>query len=119
MGIEPLYLHDWDKIEDLKKDFELTDSELSGVNIILASYTFIAYEGLAFVLFEKNGRLYEVNGSHCSCYELDGQWKPEEADLKELRNRIIKGGLGKGCGGKDLFASKLLNVISTLESKSY
>jgi hypothetical protein len=77
-----------DSLEQLKYDFEITDEDLEGINIILADYTYEYYSGNAFVLFEKDGKLYEVNGSHCSCYGLEGQWTYEEVLLEELKNRI-------------------------------
>lgn len=56
-------------------------------NIIAASYDIDGYEGYAFVLYKQKGKLYEVNGSHCSCYGLEGQWQPEETSLAVLKMR--------------------------------
>lgn len=55
--------------------------------IILAAYGGGSYNGDAFVLFERDGKLYEVNGSHCSCYGLEDQWKPEETSWAALAMR--------------------------------
>jgi hypothetical protein len=66
--------------EDIKKFFRLTPKqaqELNSSDILLAAYDTCRYEGDAIVIFEKNGKLYEVRGSHCSCYGLEGQWDPE------------------------------------------
>lgn len=98
----PIYLEDWAKtrwetemgINGLKSDFEITDVDLNGVEILLAYYSY-ENSGEAFVLFRKDGVLYEVNGSHCSCYGLEGQWKPEEVMLEELEHRTVKGEFGK------------------------
>ena len=46
--------------------------------ILFASYGGCSYAGDALVLFERDGKLFEVNGSHGSCYGLEGQWNPEE-----------------------------------------
>lgn len=100
--IKPIYLHDWDDtgwegrtgLEALKNDFKITDEDLQGVQILLASYTYRDYEGDAFVLFAKDGKLFEVNGSHCSCYGLEGQWDPEEANIEELFHRLDAGYFG-------------------------
>lgn len=54
---------------------------------LVARYDQECYEGSAFVLFRKDGKLYEVHGSHCSCYGLEGQWAPEETDWKALAMR--------------------------------
>ncbi len=90
---QPVYLHEWSK-EQLFQDFEGYDAEgterdltqWKDCKILFASYTYIDYSGNAFVLFEKNGELFEVNGSHCSCYGLEGQFEPEKTNLLELKN---------------------------------
>lgn len=56
--------------------------------ILFASYDTDDYPGDAFVLFERGGVLFEVNGSHCSCYGLEGQWKPEETSWAALALRV-------------------------------
>jgi len=88
-----LYLNDWvgEGIEGLMRDYSIDPQDLEGVNIILADYSYQDYEGNSFVLFEKAGKLYEVNGGHCSCYGLEGQWEPEEVLLEELLNRAKNG----------------------------
>ena len=65
--------------------------------ILFATYTYENYEGSAWVLFynEEDGKLYEVNGSHCSCYGLEGQWEPEETTLDALALRLKEGKLGE------------------------
>ncbi len=106
--MEPIFLNDWaqnnwdDKkgLEALKSDFEISDADLVDVEILLASYTCEYYDGDAFVLFRKDGKYYEVNGSHCSCYGLEGQWEPEEANLKELYHRITDGTWGEYRGNE-------------------
>ena len=59
--------------------------------MLFAVYELGNYEGHAFVLFEMNGKLYEVHGSHCLCYGLENQWDFEEVVLKELERRITTG----------------------------
>lgn len=85
-----MYLNDWKdvEIEGVKSDFCIDDSKLSGAEIILASYTYEDYNGSAFVLFRKDGKLFEVNGGHCSCYGLEDQWDPEETTAEALLSRI-------------------------------
>lgn len=97
-----MFLHDWKDsgIEGMKSDFGIGDAELEGVTVLLASYTFECYAGEAFVLFERGGKLYEVHGSHCSCYGLSEssysgdsttQWQPEETSIDALLHRLDKG----------------------------
>jgi hypothetical protein len=91
--------------------------EYQGVEILLASYGQGNYEGDAFVLFRKDGKLYEVNGGHCSCYGLEGQWEPEETTVDALRYRVEHGSLGSGnyCGND--FAPELTKLLDALASE--
>lgn len=88
--MESIYLNDWKDAgrEGMREDFAISDEELRGIEVLLASYTYEDYEGSAFVLFRKNGKLFEVNGGHCSCYGLEGQWEPEETSVESLKHRL-------------------------------
>ena len=52
--------------------------------IIYANYDVYGYEGSAFVVFEHDGDLFEVHGSHCSCFGLEGQWSPEPTSWEAI-----------------------------------
>lgn len=95
-----MFLHDWAPgsdnydghgLEGLKAGFEIGDDMLVGVDILLASYSYENYYGDAFVLFKRDGKLWEVNASHCSCYGLEGQWEPEETSVESIERRISTG----------------------------
>lgn len=129
MTYEPIYLEDWDSpdweqragIGSLKYNFQIDDSDLEGVEILLAYYSYEDYEGIAFVLFRKDGKLYEVNGSHCSCYGLEDQWQPEEVMLEELENRVTEGtfGLGYSYGDEErpnYYNKELKEIIKNLKN---
>ena len=121
-----MFLNNWDCLEDMKGDFwpkgEIgfsegrTERELEGVEIVLASYGTPSYEGYAFVLFKKDGKLYEVNASHCSCYGLEGQWEPERTSVEDLLYRVEKGRLGVGDYDENPFAIELLGILRGLSS---
>lgn len=96
---------------------ELKDKKWD-INVLLASYGNANYEGGAFVLFEKDGKLFEVNGGHCSCYGLEGQWEPEETTAEALQHRLDKGELGKDSYCDNEFHSELLQVLSDLSGKA-
>lgn len=87
--------------EELAGSFSVSLASLKNSNIIYANYETMDYDGYAFVLYEENGHFYEVNGSHCSCYGLEGQWEPEETNLEVLQHRIEKGNLRKNLNGYD------------------
>lgn len=57
--------------------------------IIFAAYGTGSYNGEALVVYRRDKKLYEVNGSHCSCYGLEGQWKPEETSKVALGMRKL------------------------------
>ena len=83
------YFGSWSCKEDVARDFHVL-VECVG-DVLFAWYGLGDYEGSAFVLFELNGKLYEVHGSHCSCYGLEECWNPEESDVEAL-TRIWKDG---------------------------
>jgi hypothetical protein len=134
---EPIFLHNWKSKIDMIGDFEdiymneddyksekapYANVELweekkvsmtkaikryENKNILFASYGQDNYQGDAWVLFEENGKLFEVNGGHCSCYGLEGQWEAEEVVLAELENRLTKGTFGKDFYSDNEFADEL------------
>lgn len=76
-----------DGLEQMVRDFSIAPEDIKGAEFFLASYTYEDYEGRAFVLFRRDGKLWEVHGSHCSCYGLEGQWDPEETTMEALEKR--------------------------------
>lgn len=129
----PVYLHNWKEKVDVIADFEgvyITNEDWSeenkkiiteilekykDVNILFASYGTDNWSGDAFVLFKENGTLYEVNGSHCSCYGLEGRWQPEEVYLPELENRLVKGTFGEDDWSGNEFKAELIKFLGISE----
>jgi hypothetical protein len=66
---------------------------LEGATLIASIYETEWYEGRAFVLYEKDGKLYEVNGCHCSWHGLEGQWEPSRTTWGAIAMRKF-GGIG-------------------------
>jgi hypothetical protein len=85
-----------------------------GIEVLLASYGYENYSGDAFVLFRKAGKLYEVNGSHCSCYGLEGQWEPEETTKESLLHRLNNGSVGNDEYSGNQYAAELRMVLERL-----
>lgn len=83
----------FENVEDIEYNFACKDA-LKDAEVLFAVYDTGCYEGSAFVLFRKDGKLYEVNGSHCSCYGLEDQWDPEETLVESLEHRLEQGQLG-------------------------
>jgi hypothetical protein len=78
---------------DIAREFQIEEQSLKNDKILIASYATGNYEGSSFVLFERAGKLYEVNAGHCSCYGLEGQWSEEETSVESLQHRLEKGNL--------------------------
>jgi len=93
----PMIFGVWKSVEDVNHSFSYHDPPLQELvhkdELLFAGY-WCEYDGHAFVLFRRRGRLYEVNGSHCSCMGLEGQWEPEETTKKALLYRLDHGTLG-------------------------
>lgn len=74
---------------DVISKFEVPPGTFDGV-ILVAQYSFECYDGSADVLFRgADGFLYEVHGSHCSCFGLENQWEPELVEVNEFRQRVM------------------------------
>ncbi len=68
-----VFINDWagEDIADMMNDFGTDESDWEGATILLASYIGRDWIGKAFVLFEREGELYEINAIHCSCHGLE------------------------------------------------
>lgn len=117
---DPVFMNDWSNKESVLFDFGWSwDDEKEqefvekhkDANILFASYGQANYSGDAWVLFEKNGKLYEVNGGHCSCYGLEGQWNPDEVMLEELENRLVNGTFGEDDWSDNNFKEELCKFL--------
>jgi len=62
--------------------------------VLLADYYTGNYEGDALVVYRQGDKYFTVEGSHCSCFGLEGQWKPEEYDEKTFSEMV-----GRKLGG--------------------
>lgn len=81
---------------EVAEDWEAGDIEarskilkvLTGAMVLHHAYTSGGYDGSCLTIYFKAGKLYEVYGSHCSCFGLEDQWDPEETTLGAIRSRI-------------------------------
>jgi hypothetical protein len=80
------YFGSWTKKEDVIDAFDVNyyeKKEIDNADIIVAVYSEGSYDGSAFILFRKDGHLFEVNDSHCSCNGLNN-WQPEVTTKEAL-----------------------------------
>jgi len=82
-----IYMGLFEDMENVFNNFSVSEENRAGIDIIFAAYEYEDYSGSAFVIFLKEGILYEVHGGHCSCNGLEGQWEPEETSLEALMFR--------------------------------
>lgn len=83
------YYEDFSSWEDVQSNYQMSEEEPD--DIYFADYTYENYTGDSTVIYRRGEKIYEVNGSHCSCYGLEGQWEPEEYtidEFKRLANRV-------------------------------
>jgi len=106
----------WEQRE--KEELARRKESLKDVNILFAVYQPGCYCGDAFVLYEENNNLYEVNASHCSCHGLEGQWNPEETTPQEIRYRVKNGALGKWHDYGIDYKPIILEVLDQFEQKT-
>ena len=111
-----VFLGNWGGISDVARDFQCDETELEGSDFIIAGYSYEDYSGSAYVLFEKDGKVYEVSGGHCSCDGLEGQWEPYEMTAEAI-SHILE----NGCYYRDYFpqiADELRRWINRRKRKS-
>src|SRR5882672_4018847 len=103
-----MYLSEFANVEDIVKNYSAPNDILDGADVLLAWYGYGDYCGDAFVLYRKNGALFEVNGSHCSCSGLEGQWIPEETSWEALKLRNVR----SSCDGAETAQNELNKLVN-------
>lgn len=114
-GVDVLSLADFAGMDEaaikakIAEDFGIGPDQLDGCEIVVA-YMSVGDWGCdsgAFIVFRKEGALYEVNGSHCSCHGFSEasygggptQWQPELVpDVASITQRED---WALACGGYD------------------
>lgn len=85
------YFGEFNGVEDVIANFAgSSEEDLNEAVVIAAIYSHESYEGSAMVVYRKDGKLYEVHGSHCSCNGLEDCWSPEETTYEALYDRLSK-----------------------------
>ena len=77
---------------------------------VFAVYEQGNYEGSALVLFAKDGKMFSVEGSHCSCYGLEGQWEPHSESKETILKQATESSWGLWEANKDAILRFLAEV---------
>ena len=86
------YFQKFSDVESVRSEFKIGEDALKDEEVLIAWYGYGSYSGGALVLFQRDGVLYEVSGSHCSCDGLEGQWEPSEVTWDQLAMRPLNDG---------------------------
>lgn len=103
--------------EERKNKMSKALEKYENINILFAFYGIDDYCGEAFVLLEKNGGLFEVNASHCSCMGLEYQFDLEPTTLESLELRLTRGTFGASNCEDDNFATQLKEFLGITQKQ--
>lgn len=83
----------------LKESWQAEDIWLKNIDILIAYESVGSWgcDSSGYFLLRQGRTLYEVHGSHCSCYGFEDQFKPEVTTLGYLRSDKFS----FSCGGYD------------------
>jgi hypothetical protein len=81
-------------VDDIMLAFQVSEDDLitdDQVVFAVVDEQSDEYNGSAWIVFHHNGQLYEVHGSHCSCYGFEAQWIPSGTSEKFVLSQIEQG----------------------------
>jgi len=79
------YINDSEEYDQVENS--IIEKDLEGAELLVSIGNSYGYEEEMLVIYEKDGRLYIVEASHCSCYDFSGQWSPSEYSYKAMLMR--------------------------------
>lgn len=115
--------------DELASQFNIERASLDGCQIEVAYISVGDYgcDSSAFIVFRRDGELYEVNGSHCSCHgfgeqDYSGtaitQWQPEHIPVECIKDVIAREEWSLAGGGYDydkaVNAARIREHLTTL-----
>lgn len=71
--------------EDVASEFDIDKSILQDVEFLICYMSVGSWgcDSSSFYIGKRGNQVFEVNGSHCSCYGFEGQWDEEIIKTKE------------------------------------
>lgn len=95
--------YDYGEIDET--DIEKAKNDLKDMAVLVAYESVGSWgcDSSSFFLLKhkETEKLFEVHGSHCSCYGFEGQLQLEETNIEALKHRVKNGGNVFYCGGYD------------------
>lgn len=83
-----MYDGDFSSWADVQSNFATDEKEPT--KVYYAGYFYADYEGSACVIYRRGrDNYYIVEGGHCSCNGLEGQWEPEHYKGKKLFKDVL------------------------------
>ncbi len=75
-----------DVVKDIVCNYGVEESTVNQYKLVVACLNNYGYEEDSYFLLihRSTGKLYEVCGSHCSCYGFEGQFEPEETTVEYI-----------------------------------
>jgi hypothetical protein len=91
MLVEQQYCGEFDSWSNVELEFSIPAGKEP--KYVFANYNTDCYNGDALVVYSNNKEtFFVVEGAHCSCYGLEGQWDPSEHSYQELLKMKNMGG---------------------------
>jgi hypothetical protein len=77
---------------DTAEDMQFVSEQLEKLDILIAYESVGSWgcDSTSFFVFRnrETGVMYEMHGSHCSCYGFEGQFRLEETSIEALKCRV-------------------------------
>lgn len=108
-----VYLELFKSKEDIEAEYECKVPD--GSEVLMAWYGYGSYCGDSLVLYRLESNLYEVNGGHCSCHGLEGQWIPEETTVAALKMRALYTQEDGEYSGWDEAHKRFVEIVDSLD----
>jgi len=74
------------------EDMNFVSEQLEKLDVLIAYESVGSWgcDSTSFFVFKdkETGTLYEMHGSHCSCYGFEGQFRLEETTIEALKSRV-------------------------------
>lgn len=86
----PIYAGDLNNYDDLWQAADTHGGIPNPDELVFAWYESGSYEGSGYAIYERDGKVYEVETSHCSCYGPWSEgWRADETNWPSIIARVF------------------------------